>query len=128
MYSAVLASASSTFQAILCPGDVLITECTITGVGATVWLGTAFQCHYSNHDEIILRHSQFGGSYNPIGSCNNGAIAAQGLGVVNDSYISQLNVTASPELNNTTVECWHDYNLTTRIIRSIRIIVLATGK
>ena len=78
------ASASSTFQAILCPGDVLTIECTITGGVATVWRGTAFQC-VSRSNEIILRHSGFRESYNPAGTCNNGAIIARALGVVNDS-------------------------------------------
>ena len=127
MYSTVLASASSTSQVVLCPGDVLTTECAIMGGGATVWQGTTFQCDRGNHREVILRHSQFRGSYDPI-DCNNGAIVVQALGIINSSYISQLNVTVSPELNNTAVECWHDYNLTARIIRSIQITVLATSK
>ena len=118
----VSASTSST-QVISCPGDVLTTECAIIGGGATAWLGTAFQCD-SSHDEIILLHSQFGGPYNTIGSCNNGKIVAQALGVVNNSYISQLNVTVSPEFNNTTVKCWYDNGTTLTVIRSIQIVVL----
>ena len=124
----VLASASNIIsQVISCPGDVLTTECAIMGGGATVWQGTAFQCD-SYNGEIVLRHSRFEGSYNQLGYCNNGAIIAQGLGVVSNSYISQLNVTVSLELNDTTVECWHDSGKTTRIIRSIQITVLARGK
>ena len=119
-----LVSASSTFQVISCPGDVLTTECTITGDGTTVWRGTAFQCDYG---EIILIHGRFSGPRYPIATCNNGAIAAQGLGVINDSYISQLNVTVSPELNNTTVECWYDNGATAIFIKSIQITVSATG-
>ena len=119
------ASENSTFQAISCPGDVPTTEHTIMGDGAIVWQGTAFQCDY---DEIVLRHSQFGRSHNSIQTCNNGAIAAQALGIFNDSYISQLSVTVSPVLSNTTVECWHDYNLTDTVIKRIQIIVLAIGK
>ena len=72
---------------------------------------------------------------NSIHTCNNGAIAAQEtLGVVNNSYISQLNIhvhvgfIVSPELNNKTVECVHSYNFTEVVVRSIQIIVLATGK
>jgi hypothetical protein len=120
-------SASSIFQAISCPGDVLTTECAIEGGGATVWQGTAIQCVSNNENSISLRHSQFEGSYKPIGSCN-GAIVAQAIGVVNNSYISQLNVTASLDLNNTTVECLHAYNLTDTVIKRIQIIVLGTGK
>ena len=119
------ASASSTSQAVLCPGDVLTTECTIMGEGSTVWRGTAFQCYYR---EIVLLHGRFNRPHYPIATCNNGAIIAQGLGVVNDSYISQLNVTVSPEFNNTTVECWHDNGTISMFIRSIQITVIATGK
>jgi hypothetical protein len=94
---------------------------------ATVWQGTAFQCANAG-DGIVLRHSAFGGSYNLIGTCNNGAIVAQAIGVVsNNSYISQLNVTASIELNNTTVECLQ-ISWNTTVIKSVQIIVLAKGK
>ena len=118
-----LASTSSTFQVISYPGDVLTTECTIIGGtgDATVWRGTAFQCDYS---EIVLLHNRFIEPQNFIVPCNNGAIAARALGIVNNSYISQLNVTASPELNNTTVECWHDNGTTLTVIKSIQIVVL----
>ena len=117
------ASASSTHQVISCPGDALTTECAIMGDGATVWLGTAFQCKDSSN-EILLLHRLFGESYSYIHTCNNGAA----LGVVNDSYISQLNVTVSLELNNTTVVCLHDTGKIVTVIRWIQIIVLATGK
>ena len=93
--SVVSVSASSTHQAISCPGDVLTTECAITGGGATVWQGTAFQCS----SIIILRYTHFGGSHNSIQTCNNGAIVAQALGIVNNNYISQINIIVSPELN-----------------------------
>lgn len=121
-------STSNAFQVTSCPGEVLTIQCAIMGGGATVWQGTAFQCDGNNRDIIVLRHTQFRRSYKPGGICNNGAIVAQAIGVVNDSYISQLNVTVSPELNNTTVECWHDYNLTTTVIKSINITVLPIGR
>ena len=124
----VSVSASSNSQFISCPGNVLTTECVITGGGTTIWRGTAFQCDSNNREFISLRHSQFLESSKPEGTCSNGAIVARTLGVVNGSYVSQLNVTVSPELNNTTVECVHSYNLTEVVVRSIQIIVLATGK
>ena len=125
----VSASASSTSEVILCPGDVLTTECTVMGSesGATVWQGTALQCDDSSN-EIFLIHNRFGRSYNNIQTCNNGAIVAQAVEVVDDSYTSQLNVTVTVELNNTTVECLHDTGIIVILIRSIQIIVLATGK
>ena len=118
----------STYQVISCPGDVLTTECAIMGGGATVWQGSAFQCDYNNIDAISLRHSQFVESSKPKETCSNGAIVAQALGVVNGSYVSQLNVTVSLELNNTTVECVHSYNFTETLVRSIQIIVLTSKK
>ena len=63
------------------------------GGGATVRQGAAFQCHCNNHESISLQHSQFRESEKFEGSCNNGAIVAWVLAVVNNSYISQLNVT-----------------------------------
>ena len=124
----VSASAKDTFQVVLCPGDVLTTECAVMGGGTTVWLGTAFHCDNNNFGVIYLRHSQFRESENFEASCNNGAIVARAIGVVNNSYISELNVIVSPELNNTTVECEHSYNLTETVIKQIQIVVLATGK
>ena len=121
----VSVSASSTSQTISCPGDVLTTECAVKGGGTTVWRGTAFQCDYS---KIVLLHSRFNRSRYSTGSCNNGTIVAQDLGIVNGSHISQLSVTVSPELNNTTVECLHDNGTAAIFIRSIQIIVLAKGK
>ena len=92
-FVSVSASASSTYQVISCPGDVLTTECAITGSGATLWRGTALQCDY---DAIVLRHSQFGRPYyNNNVTCNNVVIVARALEVVNNSYISQLSVTCS---------------------------------
>ena len=128
--ASVSVSTCSTYQVISCPGDVhvLTIECTIMGGGATVWQGTAFQCDSNNQNFISLRHSQFLKSFKPEGDCNNGAIVARALGVVNGSYISELNVTASLELNNTTVECAHSYNLTETLVRSIQIIVLTSKK
>ena len=121
------ASTSNVVQIHSCPGDVVTIECAVMGGGITVWQGTTIQCN--NRDYIPLRHSQFKQSERFRGVCNNGDIIVQALGVVNNTYISQLNVTVSPDWSNTTVECWHDYSLTeTVVIKSIQIIVLATGR
>ena len=128
LVASVSVKTCSTYRVISCSGDVLTTECAIMGGGATVWQGIAIQCDSNNREFISLRHSQFLESSKPEGTCSNGAIVARALGVVNGSYVSQLNVRVSLELNNTTVECVHSYNLTETLIRSIQIIVLATGK
>ena len=128
LISVCWASTSNAYQILSCPGEVLTIECAIMGGGATVWWGTAFQCDDNNQDIIDLRHSQFGRSQKPGGTCNDGAIVARAIGVFNNSYISELNVIVSPELNNTTVECVHDYNLTLTVVKSIQIFVMATGR
>ena len=73
------ASVSNAIQVISCPGEVLTIECAIMGIGATVWHGTALQCDGNNRNFIVLRHTQFRGSYRPTGTCNNGAIIAKQL-------------------------------------------------
>jgi hypothetical protein len=40
--------------------------------------------------------------------CNNGAIVGQSLGVQGNSYISQLNVTITPETAGKTISCVYD--------------------
>ena len=86
----------------LCPGDMLLYECTTVGRGTTVWRGSAFMsCDY-----IALLHSQFDQS--TYGICNNGALIGNSVRVENGSYTSQLNITISRELDKTSIECIHD--------------------
>ena len=106
-------AASDSFQSGLedagrqyaCPGEVVNYTCTIVdsaGVGSTLWRGTAFNCPPSN--VISLTHSLFstsGGS----GTCTGGAITAESVNVVDNCYTSELMVTVSVGLNETTVEC-----------------------
>ena len=70
---------------------------------ATLWRGTAFDCPMDD-SEITLRHSQFA-SNQEIGICNNGDIVARGIEIINDCYISQLNVTVRENFNNKTIQC-----------------------
>ena len=92
------------------------------GGGVTLWRGTAFNCPSAN--EIILRHSQYasGGS---SGECNGGAITGQGLrNVVNNNFISQLNITVSAALNRKSIECaYNDGQQTSRIELSILTVI-----
>lgn len=107
-----------------CPGDVLMYNCTINGGGSTIWSGSAFDCE-TRMDEIILRHSQFvSGS---SGNCNDGAVTAQSLGVVDSTcFTSQLSVTVDLEMNNKTVLCAHSSEIITTI--GVGIISVATGE
>ena len=107
-----------------CPGEFLVFTCTVVGGGVTLWRGTAFNCPSDN--EIILRHSQYvsGGA---SGECNGGAITGQGLqNVVNNHFISQLNITLSAALNGRSVECaYNDGQQTSRI--GIFTLTIITG-
>ena len=105
----------------------MVIECNTTGIGATVWQGTAFQCDDSNNNNnIALRHTLFRGSQKPEGICNNGAIIARAIGVFKNIYISQLSVTLNLEMNNTTVECVHDhYNLTESVVKTVNIMLVS---
>ena len=70
------------------------------GGTATRWRGTAFDCPLG----ITLRHSQFAANQES-GICNNGDIVGRSIGVVNDCYTSQLNMTVRESFNNKTVQC-----------------------
>ena len=110
-------AASDSFQSSLedagrqyaCPGEVVNYTCTVVDtsgnppIGSSVWRGTAFDCSGSAN-VISLGHSMFNTS-GATGTCNNGAITAESVGVVDNCYTSRLMVTVSPALNDTTVEC-----------------------
>ena len=93
----------------VCPGDQQMFECTAIGGVATVWHGSVINdCNQNNilSDEIIFSHSRILRGLLERGSCNNGSIQAQSIGVVNNNhYISQLNVTVSSDMHNKTIEC-----------------------
>ena len=89
-------------------------DCTVVGTASTIWRGSAVisQCH--NNKGITFRHTQFNesGSYNiDIINCSHGTITATAIGVVQDMFMSQLNVTITrnTNLNNKTVQC-EDHN------------------
>ena len=98
-------------------------ECTVCGVGATVWTGSLFDC--GGYDEIVLRHSLFEYYGSVSGECNNGVVLARSIGVlgVNDSYCysSQLNVIISSAMNNKTVTCLRDDGISVTVIDTLKI-------
>ena len=109
-----------------CPGEELSFECTTCGEGATAWTGSLFDC--ASYD-IILRHSQY--EYNStIGECNNGAVIARSIGVldINGSrcYSSQLSVIINSAMNNKTVTCLY-LNRTSEIVIDTLRIDITTG-
>ena len=86
-----------------CPNEVLIFNCTVVGVSATVWSGSAFTCA-GGHSEIILLHRDFPSGTS--GECSDAITAySNGPGVENRCYTSQLRVIVSSEMNNKTITC-----------------------
>jgi hypothetical protein len=115
----------------LCPEDILVFVCGVSGGVATVWKGTIFNCPGFGN-EITLRHSAFENGVSealPTGTCNVGSIVAYNIAVdvANNSYSSQLNITVSPEMHNGTVECSKEnFDLTSDTVGAYTLI-LATG-
>ena len=104
------------------PGEVLTYTCNTNGGGTTVWRGNAFDCIFN---EILLRHSQFA-SPGTSGTCNNNAMRARSVGVVNtDSYISELSVTISTTFNNRIIQCSHNLGFGERIIGTSTLTVVS---
>ena len=91
----------------ICPEDVVVFVCRVSGGVATVWRGSIFNCP-DHGNEIILRHSNFENEDN-TGTCNDRKVVAYSSEVISNSmYSSQLNVTVTPEMHNGTVECIQD--------------------
>jgi hypothetical protein len=84
---------------------VLTYTCTAVGTGNTLWTGTAFDCATNG---IILRHERFSQSGGAVGVCNNDAIDGRSVGVENNCYTSEIDVTVSATFNNKTIQCIHN--------------------
>ena len=78
-------------------------ECRVTGRGATVWRGSAFNCPSTNN-EILFLHSSSGIEK----VCNDGVIVGRAIRAENDTYISQLTVSVSAEMIGMNISCFHD--------------------
>ena len=98
----------TTLGSCICPGYEVVFECVVTGDGATIWSGTAFEHCLS--DRTALRHSQFNQSgYSISQTCDDsGPIISRAVSVMNDSYTSQLVVNVSQSLIGASVECARD--------------------
>ena len=103
-----------------CEGYDQVYQCRITGSGATVWTGTAFDC---SSNEIIILHTS-----SNVGveiACNDGAIVGELIRTENNTYVSQLTVSVSAEIVGTNISCSHD-SRGTRLIGS-SLLALSTG-
>jgi hypothetical protein len=90
-----------------CLGHQLLYECITTGTGTTVWKGSAFQCP-DNGNSILLSHRLFSSGTSLRNTCNHGAIVGHSIRVVNNSYISRLNVTVDASMNGQTIKCFYN--------------------
>ena len=111
----------------ICLGDHVIYECTVVGEGATVWTGNLFQC---TSGEIVLRHGEF--QMDSItGECNDGRVTAHSIRTFNDShnqfYLSQLNISVTPEINFKNITCLHVDGMMQTLVNT-SIISLTRGK
>jgi hypothetical protein len=99
-----------------CEGYDQVYECRVTGSGATVWNGSAFNCPATNND-IHFFHSSSGIET----TCNDGAIVGRTIRAENNTYISQLTVSVSTEMISMNVSCFHDSGATQELIGSSRL-------
>ena len=118
----------------ICPGDVVIYECTVMGGfgGTTVFKGksmTNFSFDICTRNELTLFHDLFNHSVTESvkRTCNNGTVIGQILTSENDTYTSQLNVTVTNELLGAQIECIHD-NGTQRYVVGTSAIINDTGE
>lgn len=88
-----------------------------------MWSGSIFNCQ----TELILFHSLFNTSEGAKCECNNGAIVGQSLGLQNESYTSQLNVTLSENMIGGTVQCSHYTGSSDRPVIENKTITIKTG-
>ena len=100
----------TTLSSCICPGYEAVFECVVTGGGATIWSGTAFD--NCSSDRIILRHSQFiQPGYNINNTCGDGGqVISRAVSAVNDSYTSQLvynNIDITQTHRTTTITLVH---------------------
>ena len=107
-----------------CLGHTQTFECVVFGPGITLWQGTAFRCPTS---VIRLRHSRYNDS-GAIGGCNDGAIVASSVGVLENLYTSKLNVTVGQEMINGTIECVHQDIYSNNTMVDTRTLRITKGK
>ena len=106
-----------------CEGHVQIYECRVTGNGATIWKGTALDCHSSTNEIVILPSD----SVNRSITCNNGKIVGRLVRHENDSYVSQLSVSVSSEVTGRSISCYHEVGVDTLEIGTLHLAT-TTGK
>ena len=103
-----------------CEGYKKIYECRIPRSGSIIWKGSVFYCPKSSN-EIVLPH---GNSNKQV--CNDGTVVGI-IGVVNNTYISQLTTEVNAETIGTNFSCTYEQLGVTKLIGS-SVLTLTTGK
>jgi hypothetical protein len=93
----------------------VIYECTVSGEGAIIWSGSAFECTSTNN-ELVLFGADLG--YNII-VCNNGAVKARRI-----NYTSQLIIT-DRYLSGSKIKCIHDDGTNSMAIHNVSVPIIA---
>ena len=88
----------------MCEGYDQVYECRVTGSGAIVWGGSAFNCPPRRNEITFFLRNNAGTRE----SCNDGAIIGHIIRAENDTYISQLTVSVSTEMIGKNISCFHD--------------------
>ena len=84
-----------------CEGYDQVYECRVTGSGVIVWRGSAFNCPATSNEITFF-------NIETTLTCNSGAIVGCAIRAENDTYISQLTVSVSPEMIGMSISCFHD--------------------
>ena len=90
-----------------CLDDDTTYTCEVSGLGFTIWRGSAFDCS-AQQNRILLRHMSF--ESGTMGSCNGGDIVGRSLGVSENVYTSQITISVTSNLIGRSIEC--AYSLT----------------
>ena len=100
-------------ETIICPGNTLTFECTVTEGHDTVWKGSALDCDESD-DVIQLLYSRLNTTFKR--SCNNENILVQILYIKDNCYTSQLSVMITSSMTGKTVKCARDNGTSEEVV------------
>ena len=104
-------------------------QCTVSGPGLTLWKGTYFDT--CPNGRITIRHSQFNGGLETVvgnQTCGTGgSVFWRAIKLMNDSFISELTISVSDDVEGHTVECAHSDGTNVLSVGTIQL-VLTSGK
>ena len=107
-----------------CLDDDITYTCAVSGLGFTIWRGSAFDCS-AQQNRILLRHMSF--ESGTMGSCNGGDIIGRSLGVSENVYTSQITVSVTSNLIGRIIECAYSLTgATVTPINSTTIVISGT--